>query len=397
MRILAVLHFPEFGGPHNQLARLGTPLEAREWTLVTVLPEGVGTDRLRTAGGRVRNLSLGRVRAVPSFAVQARMLGRLPLDLLQLARVFRAERPDVVQLSSLMNPHAAYVAKAMGIPVVWQIVDTRPPMRLRRIMMAQIRWLADVVMPIGEAVRDAHPGAAEFGERCIQFFPPVDLDEFHPNGEATLREEFGIAAQKPIVTVIGNINPQKGHEYFLSAAAQVKEEHPDAVFIIAGHLYDNHREYYERLVSQAAADGLLIGKNLHFLGSRQDIPNILRSSDVFALASVPNSEGLPTVILEAMACGVPVIASDVASVKEAVVDGETGFVVPSLDPSSMASRIDLLLTDDDLRTRMRTAARARAETSYSLGQYVDAHIQAYERAIAHNAQRPSVRWRKRKD
>lgn len=387
MKIAAILHFPEFGGPHNQLLRLHRPLAERGADLVAILPEGPGAKRLREGGLDVRTISLGRVRAVKNIGVQARMLGRFPLDILDLVRLFRKERPDVIQVSSLMNPHAAYAAKMLGIPVVWQIVDTRPPMKLRQIMMAQIRYLADVVMPIGEAVRDAHPGAADFGDRSVLFFPPVDLEAFQPDGAANLRTELGIDEDQPIVSVIGNINPQKGHEYFLQSAALIKRKHPSAVFVVVGHLYENHRDYFETLLNQAEGDGLVNGSDLHFLGSRQDIPEILRSTDVFALASVPNSEGLPTVILEAMACGVPVVASDVASVAEAVVHGQTGFVVDSQDSRGMADRISALLSNGELRKRFGARARSEAEERYSLDAYADTHMLAYDLAVAHTKKR----------
>lgn len=382
-KVIAAMHYPEFGGPHNQLLRLKASIDRGDIDLLTVLPAGPGADRLQAGDLEVRRVPLGRVRAVKDLRTQLAMIGRFPLDLWNLAFLFRKERPDVVQLSSLMNPHAAIVARAMRIPVVWQIVDTRPPLRIRKLMMRLIYNLADVVMPIGEAVRDAHPGAAAFGDRCVLFFPPVDLDEFTPNGSSRLRQELRISPQTKCVTVIGNINPQKGHEYFLRATAIVKQQHPDTVFIVVGHLYEQHQAYFERLQDQASQAGLVVGQDVFFLGPRSDIADILRSSDVFALASVPNSEGMPTVILEAMGCGVPVVASDVASVKEAVVDGKTGYVVSSLDFVAMASRISELLGDDERREEFGRAARKEAEHRFSLDRYAETHVRAYELAIQH--------------
>lgn len=388
MKILGVLHFPEFGGPHNQLLRLHQPLQDRNVDLITVLPSGPGSDRLVQGGLSVRNLPLGRVRAVKDPRIQLAMAGRLPLDLWALSRLIRSERPDVVQLSSLMNPHAAYVAKVLGVPVVWQLVDTRPPRRVRQAMMLQVRRLADVIMPIGQAVAEAHPGVDGFGERSVPFFPPVDLDEFNPNGETTLRQELGIALDTNIVCVVGNINPQKGHEYFLEAAALVKREIPDTTFVIAGHLYDNHDGYFEQLKRQAAGLGLTIGRDLHFLGARRDIANVMRSSDVFVLASVPNSEGTPTVILEAMGCGLPVVATNVGSVAEVVTEGETGYVVKPLKPSEMAARIATILGDPQARRGMGETARAHALKRFSLNAYAEAHMLAYDIALRHR-QRPA--------
>lgn len=350
-------------------------------------PDGPVADRLKVRVLDVHRLPLNRIRAAKDLWVQLESAGHFPIDLWRLNRLFRRECPDVVQLSSLMNSQAAYVAKAIGSPVVWQIVATRPPMPVRRVLMRQIRLLADVVMPIGEAVRDAHPGATGFGERCVLFFPHIDLEGFCPQGATPLHQELGIAPDARIVTVIGNINPQKGHEHFIRAASLVERQRPDTVFVVVGHPYDNHREYFKKLQRLAAESGLKVERDLHFLGSRSDIPDILRSSDVFALSSVPNSEGMPTVILEAMACGVLVVASDVASVKEAVVDGETGFVVPSLAHADMAARSDRLLGDDALRSSFGAAARAVAEARFSLKTYADIHVRAYELAVSNRKRR----------
>lgn len=385
MKALSVLHFPEFGGPHNQMLRLTRPLQGRGVESLAVLPEGAGADRLRAGAVPVEIMNLGRVRAVKDPRVQVRMLGRFPLDMWHLIRLFRREKPDVVVLSGLMNPHAALAARVLGIPVMWQLLDTRPPMPVRKFMMRVIRALSDSLMPVGYNVAASHPGSESFGDRMVVFYPPVDTDAFRPQPESAkpLRVELGIPMDAPVVGVIGNINPQKGHEYFVEAAAIVKRSIPDARFVVAGHIYPNHRAYYESLLERARSLDLEPGKDIFYLGSRQDIPDILASIDLFALASVPNSEGTPTVILEAMACGVPVVASDVASVGEVVSDGQTGYVVPSMEPEIMASRIVDLLQDSDRRRVFSATGRKRVESEFSMEACVDAHIRAFELAIAH--------------
>jgi glycosyltransferase involved in cell wall biosynthesis len=385
MKVLSVMHFPEFGGPHNQTLRLSAPLRQRGIESVAVLPEGAGADRLRSGGVDVRILPLGRVRAVKDPRIQGRMIARFPVDMWQLIRLIRKEQPDVVMLSGLMNPHGAIVARLLGIPVTWQLLDTRPPRQLRSVMMKLISRLADSLMPVGHQVALAHPGASAFAERMVVFYPPVDLEVFRQRdlSERPLRIELGIPDDAPVVGVVGNINPQKGHEYFLDAAAQVKRSIPDARFVIAGHIYPNHAMYFHSLLERAEAHGLIRDKDVFFLGPRQDIPDVMASIDVFALASVPNSEGTPTVILEAMACGLPVVASDVASVSEVVADGETGYVVPSMQPSSMAERISCLLANRDRQQEFGHRARKRVEAEFSMDACVEAHVKAFRLAIRH--------------
>jgi glycosyltransferase involved in cell wall biosynthesis len=248
-----------------------------------------------------------------------------------------------------------------------------------------INRFAQVVMPIGYGVADAHPGVNFSADRTVVFYPPVDTELFRPDTPSTLRAELGIPEDALVVGVVGNLNPQKGHEHFIAAAARARKRFPNARFVLTGQIYLNHpthTDYYNGLVSQAKASGLEVGKTFFFLGARSDIPNVLAGLDVFALASVPNSEGTPTVILEAMATGLPVVASDVGSVREVVADGETGFVTPSEDSATMADRFATLLADAELRKRMGAAGRVRVEQEFNLDRCVDAHLRAYELAIA---------------
>lgn len=389
MKLVSVLHFPEFGGPHNQALRLAPALEGHGVESVTVLPEGPGAERLRAAGLNVRTVPLGRIRAVKSPRTQLHTLTRLPLDLIALGRIFREERADVVQLNGLINPHAAIAAKALGIPVVWQLLDTRPPMRLRKVMMPIVRRLSDVVMPVGYEVARLHPGTIELGDRMVVFYPPVDTMLFSPEIPSTLRQELGIALDDPLIGVVGNVNPQKGHETLIEAVGIARRRIPNVRLVIAGHIYPNHRAYYQELVALAQRWGMEPGKDVYFLGSRSDVPNVLAALDVFALASVPNSEGTPTAILEAMASGVPVVASNVASIPEVVADGETGYLVAPGDATALSNRLTDLLSNEAFRRRMGARSRARVESLFSLDQCVATHLEGYRRAIA---QRKGTRY-----
>jgi glycosyltransferase involved in cell wall biosynthesis len=118
-----------------------------------------------------------------------------------------------------------------------------------------------------------------------------------------------------------------------------------------------------------------------------DVAAILPGFDIFVLSSVPRSEGLPTAIVEAMACGLPVVATDVGGVRELVHDGATGYVVPPRDPSAIATAVSRLLSDADLRSALGRRARQRVEDCLSIARCVEAHLRAYEIALAVRARR----------
>jgi glycosyltransferase involved in cell wall biosynthesis len=117
------------------------------------------------------------------------------------------------------------------------------------------------------------------------------------------------------------------------------------------------------------------------------VNDLIQAFDIFLMTSVPRSEGMPTVILEAMICGKPVVATDVAAVAELVDDGATGFIVPPEDVGSIASRVGHVGSDAALRATLGERARGRALAHFNLDRLAELHLSAYEKAIAHNARR----------
>lgn len=120
--------------------------------------------------------------------------------------------------------------------------------------------------------------------------------------------------------------------------------------------------------------------SVRLVGERDDVPELLSSSSVFVLSS--SSEALPVSVLEAMAAGLPVVATRVGGVPELVVDGETGFLVPPSDAAALAAALQRLLDDPELRARLGAAGRARAEEHFALDSFVEGHLDLYRRALA---------------
>jgi len=190
----------------------------------------------------------------------------------------------------------------------------------------------------------------------------IDVERFHPDGEG--------AAIGPIVT-IGRLVEQKNHDLFLRAAAAVSREVPEARFVIVG-------DGPLRAVLERQADQLDITPRVVFTGERGDIDTILRTASLFWLTS--KWEGMPNVVLEAMASGVPVIATDVGGIRDLVNDGVGGFVVPPNHADAFVRQSCALLRDAAQRRDVAAAARARAET-FSTPHMVDAMTQLYDEVI----------------
>jgi glycosyltransferase involved in cell wall biosynthesis len=163
----------------------------------------------------------------------------------------------------------------------------------------------------------------------------------------------------PIVGTVGRLAPQKRHETFLEAAKLV----PEARFVIVGD-----GGLRKRLEARASG-------NVHFTGARDDVPELLASFAVYAQPSL--YEGLCLAVLEAQAAGVPVVATPVGGMRETVVDGETGLVVPVGDPHALASAIRRLLDDRALADRLAAEARDRVRRSYTERRMIDGTLALY--------------------
>jgi glycosyltransferase involved in cell wall biosynthesis len=126
-----------------------------------------------------------------------------------------------------------------------------------------------------------------------------------------------------------------------------------------------------------------LSQRVELLGARADVPDLLARSDVFVLSS--RSEGFPVSVLEAMAAGLPVVATNVGGVAEAVADGETGFLVPAADADALARALERLLADGELRRRLGAAGRARALSLFDVSRYRAAYRELYWRSLSASA------------
>ncbi len=196
----------------------------------------------------------------------------------------------------------------------------------------------------------------------------------------SLRQELGCVPGNPVVTMVANIRRIKGIDVFLRAAALVKQRFPDAIFLIAGVFGTNaeHIAYKEEVLALRKTLGL--EREVRFLGASAQVSRLLALSDVFALPS--HSEGFSNALLEAMACGIPPVASAVGGNPEVVEDGVNGFLVATGDAAAAADRIVTLLGDSELRKRLGAAARRRIADRFTVEVMVMEVAAAYDALLA---------------
>ena len=186
---------------------------------------------------------------------------------------------------------------------------------------------------------------------------------------AVVRRQLGIKNHEPVIIAVANLIPYKGHADLIRAAKQVIATIPECRFLLVGE----DRGIQKELEGQVKAMG--ISERMMFLGQRNDIPQLLAASDLSILAS--HEEGFSNVVLESMAAGLPVVATDVGGNREAVLDGVTGWLVPPKDPETMAEKIIITLRDLSGAKIQGDQGRLRVKQLFTVEQMVDAHLKLY--------------------
>jgi glycosyltransferase involved in cell wall biosynthesis len=193
-----------------------------------------------------------------------------------------------------------------------------------------------------------------------------------PEAYIALRKELGLG-DFFVWLAVGRFYPQKDYPNMLRAFAQVVRENPKTLLLIAGD--GPLRESMENM-----AQGLGIERHVKFLGIRRDIPRLMNAADAYAMSS--SWEGMPMVLLEASATGLPIVATDVGGNREVVLDGVTGFLVPPKDSEALAQAMLRLMTlPRDVRGHMGERARQYIEKKFSIERIIDRWEELYRELL----------------
>jgi len=169
------------------------------------------------------------------------------------------------------------------------------------------------------------------------------------------------------VTIVAALRPEKNHVMFIESAGRVMKREESARFLIVGE--GEQREFLEKETERRELRG-----RVTFLGSREDIPDILSASDISVLCSHPVVETFPLTVLEAMACGLPVISTDVGSLSDIITDRRDGILIPAGDSEALAENIIELIRNLNLRDRLGKNARRKVELKFSKQEMVNNYL-----------------------
>jgi glycosyltransferase involved in cell wall biosynthesis len=342
------------------------------------LATGLSPD-YRSEAALIRDRWLGgalRGRGVPVTMLRYTSHG-FAVTLRDLVRLIRNRRVAVLHTHEFfMNALGLMASWVTGVPLVATVHGRNyyADKTRRRVAYRLVGRFAGRLVTVSESNRRFLAERVGIPPHRVQVIPngiPLD-DGASAATLSTLRESLGLNHYNQVIGTVGSLYPVKGHKYLIDAAPSVLGRFPQAVFLIVGQ--GGLREELE-----AHAKRLGVAGHLRFLGHREDVRNLLSIYDIFVLPSL--SEGMPLALLEAMAGGVPAVATRVGGVPEVLEDGKTGLVVPPGDSRALADSITTLLEHPPLAKELSEAARQMAATRFSLTRMVTAYEGIYSELI----------------
>jgi glycosyltransferase involved in cell wall biosynthesis len=294
----------------------------------------------------------------------------------RLSRLLKQLKPDLVHAH---DPHGVAMA---ALALSMSTSPVKPPLFAARRVDFHMRnstlsrWKnrqVDCFICASEAIRriliaDGIPAA-----RTVTVHEGIDLERVAAAPPAGLHEEFWLPHDAPIVGNVAALVAHKGQRYLIEAAAAVIRQVPDARFVIAGE--GELRPQLERLIKERHLE-----KHVLLAGFRPDVLSLHKSFDIFVLSST--TEGLGTSLLDAMACGKPIVATSAGGIPEVVEDGITGLLVSPRDVEGLAHAIVKLLKDGQLREQYGAAGLARVRERYSADRMVQETVTVYQRVAS---------------
>lgn len=372
LRILHVVPTLDQSGAEKQLALLAThlPRDRFETHVCAVTRGGFYEHALRDAG-------------VPVYVVGKRARWD-PFCLRRLTNRIREIRPDVVQTWMFTgNSYGRVAAKLAGVRRIVaseRCIDEWKSGYHLAVDRFLARW-TDRFAVNSEGIARFYEKSGIPSDRIRTIQSAVDPRD-RPRGidPAAMRRAIGAPEEAPLIGFVGRLWPQKRVQDLIWAADVLRLSGWSFRVVVVG---DGPR----RASLERFADSLEIRPIVQFLGHRSDAREIIESLDLLVLPS--KFEGLPNVVLEAMQSAKPVVATRIAGTSEAVVDGETGILVPPRQPLELARGIRTILADPELGMRMGRAGQARVEREFRLDSMIQGYAELYEELIGSVSSRAS--------
>lgn len=349
---------PGWGGQEVRNLTEARWLRERGWRVLLACRPGSGV------------LAEARRAGITAFPVPMRAAWDLA-SAFKLAGLIRREHADLVNTHSSVDAWLGGMAGRLArVPVVRTRHVSIP---IRRRLNPVYTLLADRVITSGEAIRRLVVAAGASPDKVVAIPAGVDLREFsRPAGGDRIRQALGLS--RPVIGSIAMFRGSKGHDLLLEAFQDLRGEFPQARLLLVGE--GLRRAWVESLARERGLNGWVT-----FTGFREDVPDLLSAMDCFVLAST-RTEGVPQSLLQAMAAGVPVVASAVGGIPEVIEDGATGLLVSPGDAKGLAAAVGAVLKDAEAARRRAEAGWALVAARFSRDRVTDRLVALYRELLA---------------
>jgi len=377
-RILFLNHTSKISGAEHSLLDLVEHLDRGRFTpLVAAPPDGPLGRELEARGVRVHLMCLRRLKRTINPLRLAGYAAARFWCAFQLKRLIHSHDVQLVHANSTTaHVFGGLAARWSGVPAIWHVRDLRPLGPFRRYLAND----AAKIIAISQAVRGAVLDEQATGAKVEVVPNGVDPRVFRPDlsGEEW-RRRLGVGPEQSLVGMVAQLVPWKRHRAFLRAAAEVARYQPQAHFVIIGtDLFGDHPGYEGDLKDHCRQLG--IRDRVSFAGYVRPVAPLIAALDLLVLPS--DQEPFGRVLIEAMACGKPVIAMASAGPLEIVEEGVTGYLIPPVDILTMASAIRTLVADRERAARLGQAGRRRVLEQFTIQHTVRRIERIYEELLS---------------
>jgi len=378
MHVLLVMTAREVGGAELYVERLTRALAAQcDFTIVlSTQPRLEPLAQRLTKHAQVLRLAIEDQRQLPAVVNTVRTLTRRA-DVVHLNSNHPGSRLGILFGFALARAGAPLVCVEHGVSLLDNIIV---PRALRPFLPRLFRWLRRAAARvIAVSKQSAELLTSYYGlhpDKITIVHNGIDLPDFKESdiaqARAALRAELGLPKHAVVILTLARLAPNKGHRYLVEAMPQVLHMHPNIHFLFAGE-----HDQAEPVIAQINALGL--GSHVHLLGFRSDTQQLLAASDFFALPSL--AEGFSLALVEALAAGLPTVATNVGGASEVIQSGQGGILVPPADSAALAAALKHLLSLNEAEIQRQRQAARQAAQPFSTQAMAEKTLRVYSEVV----------------
>ena len=382
IKVLNILHYPNFNGPANTCVLIDKYLKERGIEPVNVIPE-IGSDYLKSMFSKndinFVTAELSRLSASLNPKTQLASLRAHIRTIITIKRIIKELEIDVVIVNGMENPHGAIAARLEKRKVVGQILGLGVPKFSRVFISMWSTIFCHIGMMPGKSLKKYFPGFLP-DSKCVFYIPPVDSQTYtYKEKDLRYAQVIGMDTSRPVVGTVGNVNPAKDYMSFVDTAAEVLKVIPDTQFLIKGNVPTTQDGYFRKVKKYAEGLGLVEGNQIFYSRDNETSVSALSLMDVYYQSSA--GEGISTALLEAMAMERPVVATNVGATQDVVKDRSNGYIISPKNPLEASNRIINLLNDSDLAKDIALNGCRFVTKNATVERCANAHLEAVEMAL----------------